>query len=70
MFTPIRYVPSVVEAFDETVRTDVAIGLLDDKIRLAELTVTVGGCDGTVPNRFGVRLIVPLNWLRLARSNR
>ena len=42
-FTLTKYVPSVVEAFDETVKTDVAIGLLDDRTRLVELILTLGG---------------------------
>src|SRR6266699_2833107 len=69
-FTLIKYVPMVVEEFDATVRTDVAIGLLNDTARLVELIVTLGGCDRRVPKRFGLRPMVPVNWLRLARSNR
>src|SRR5467141_2388544 len=69
-FTPIKYVPKVVEEFDATVRTDVAIGLLDDTARLVELILTLGGSNGRVPKRCELRPIVPLNRLRLARSNR
>jgi len=42
-FILIRYVPSAVEEFDETVRMAVAVGMLDDTTGLVELIVTVGG---------------------------
>ena len=68
--TLIKYVPKVVEEFDATIRTDVAIGLLDDTARLVELILTLGGSNGRVPKRCELRPMVPLNRLRLARSNR